>query len=229
MGSNNIRRVDLLNHVLFIKFVLILAILSRTMKTANLVLLILILFVLFAGCDKDKQAIRKDLNSRFTKFKIIDVIKDSSNVSDVMMTFKRLEIRIADNNRKIIKSLNDIKSGAASQKPYQTIFYIDSLYNNSIEGGMDLEIMQFDRSEACYYVNYLIYKEGMKVPKEEYFYISEGNPMYSALIPVSYTHLTLPTICSVQISVVAVSLKKKTRKKHEDAQRYDKLRSGRRN
>eukprot|EP00825_Cyclidium_porcatum_P046936 TRINITY_DN7504_c0_g1_i1.p2 TRINITY_DN7504_c0_g1~~TRINITY_DN7504_c0_g1_i1.p2 ORF type:complete len:179 (-),score=53.57 TRINITY_DN7504_c0_g1_i1:5-541(-) len=31
-------------------------------------------------------------------------------------------------------------------------------------------------------------------------------------IPVSYTHLTLPTICSVQISVVAVSLKKKKKK-----------------
>eukprot|EP00825_Cyclidium_porcatum_P041417 TRINITY_DN5432_c0_g1_i5.p2 TRINITY_DN5432_c0_g1~~TRINITY_DN5432_c0_g1_i5.p2 ORF type:complete len:203 (-),score=47.21 TRINITY_DN5432_c0_g1_i5:99-707(-) len=30
--------------------------------------------------------------------------------------------------------------------------------------------------------------------------------------PVSYTHLTLPTICSVQISVVAVSLKKKKKK-----------------
>eukprot|EP00825_Cyclidium_porcatum_P004823 TRINITY_DN12286_c0_g2_i1.p2 TRINITY_DN12286_c0_g2~~TRINITY_DN12286_c0_g2_i1.p2 ORF type:complete len:136 (-),score=28.81 TRINITY_DN12286_c0_g2_i1:31-438(-) len=30
--------------------------------------------------------------------------------------------------------------------------------------------------------------------------------------PVSYTHLTLPTICSVQISVVAGSLKKKKRK-----------------
>eukprot|EP00825_Cyclidium_porcatum_P006735 TRINITY_DN1336_c0_g1_i2.p1 TRINITY_DN1336_c0_g1~~TRINITY_DN1336_c0_g1_i2.p1 ORF type:complete len:131 (-),score=5.40 TRINITY_DN1336_c0_g1_i2:17-409(-) len=29
---------------------------------------------------------------------------------------------------------------------------------------------------------------------------------------VSYTHLTLPTICSVQISVVAVSLKKKHKK-----------------
>eukprot|EP00825_Cyclidium_porcatum_P004518 TRINITY_DN12130_c0_g1_i1.p1 TRINITY_DN12130_c0_g1~~TRINITY_DN12130_c0_g1_i1.p1 ORF type:complete len:100 (+),score=13.67 TRINITY_DN12130_c0_g1_i1:107-406(+) len=28
---------------------------------------------------------------------------------------------------------------------------------------------------------------------------------------VSYTHLTLPTICSVQISVVAVSVKKKKR------------------
>eukprot|EP00825_Cyclidium_porcatum_P040550 TRINITY_DN514_c0_g1_i4.p2 TRINITY_DN514_c0_g1~~TRINITY_DN514_c0_g1_i4.p2 ORF type:complete len:198 (-),score=-16.86 TRINITY_DN514_c0_g1_i4:24-617(-) len=40
-------------------------------------------------------------------------------------------------------------------------------------------------------------------------------PMYSALIPVSYTHLTLPTICSVQISVVAVSLKKKKKKKEK--------------
>eukprot|EP00831_Metopus_contortus_P016527 TRINITY_DN1694_c0_g1_i5.p1 TRINITY_DN1694_c0_g1~~TRINITY_DN1694_c0_g1_i5.p1 ORF type:complete len:121 (-),score=6.68 TRINITY_DN1694_c0_g1_i5:43-405(-) len=37
-------------------------------------------------------------------------------------------------------------------------------------------------------------------------------PMYSALIPVSYTHLTLPTILLVQISVVAVSLKKKNKK-----------------
>eukprot|EP00825_Cyclidium_porcatum_P003528 TRINITY_DN11642_c0_g1_i2.p1 TRINITY_DN11642_c0_g1~~TRINITY_DN11642_c0_g1_i2.p1 ORF type:complete len:284 (-),score=14.90 TRINITY_DN11642_c0_g1_i2:89-940(-) len=40
-----------------------------------------------------------------------------------------------------------------------------------------------------------------------------SKPMYSALIPVSYTHLTLPTICSVQISVVAVSLKKKKKMK----------------
>eukprot|EP00825_Cyclidium_porcatum_P042495 TRINITY_DN582_c0_g1_i6.p2 TRINITY_DN582_c0_g1~~TRINITY_DN582_c0_g1_i6.p2 ORF type:complete len:189 (+),score=23.52 TRINITY_DN582_c0_g1_i6:1899-2465(+) len=43
--------------------------------------------------------------------------------------------------------------------------------------------------------------------------IQQIPPMYSALIPVSYTHLTLPTICSVQISVVAVSLKKKKKKK----------------
>eukprot|EP00825_Cyclidium_porcatum_P042718 TRINITY_DN5905_c0_g2_i1.p1 TRINITY_DN5905_c0_g2~~TRINITY_DN5905_c0_g2_i1.p1 ORF type:complete len:130 (-),score=5.38 TRINITY_DN5905_c0_g2_i1:83-472(-) len=33
---------------------------------------------------------------------------------------------------------------------------------------------------------------------------------------VSYTHLTLPTICSVQISVVAVSLKKKNIKHFTD-------------
>eukprot|EP00825_Cyclidium_porcatum_P025033 TRINITY_DN2732_c0_g1_i5.p1 TRINITY_DN2732_c0_g1~~TRINITY_DN2732_c0_g1_i5.p1 ORF type:complete len:130 (+),score=43.79 TRINITY_DN2732_c0_g1_i5:71-460(+) len=43
--------------------------------------------------------------------------------------------------------------------------------------------------------------------------------------PVSYTHLTLPTICSVQISVVAVSLKKKKKKKyrqHEEAKQEEK-------
>eukprot|EP00831_Metopus_contortus_P038083 TRINITY_DN29985_c0_g1_i2.p3 TRINITY_DN29985_c0_g1~~TRINITY_DN29985_c0_g1_i2.p3 ORF type:complete len:108 (+),score=49.96 TRINITY_DN29985_c0_g1_i2:47-370(+) len=34
--------------------------------------------------------------------------------------------------------------------------------------------------------------------------------------PVSYTHLTLPTILLVQISVVAVSLKKKTKVITED-------------
>eukprot|EP00831_Metopus_contortus_P011265 TRINITY_DN14470_c0_g1_i2.p1 TRINITY_DN14470_c0_g1~~TRINITY_DN14470_c0_g1_i2.p1 ORF type:complete len:114 (+),score=24.89 TRINITY_DN14470_c0_g1_i2:158-499(+) len=34
-------------------------------------------------------------------------------------------------------------------------------------------------------------------------------------IPVSYTHLTLPTILLVQISVVAVSLKKKKDKKEK--------------
>eukprot|EP00825_Cyclidium_porcatum_P043264 TRINITY_DN6096_c0_g1_i4.p1 TRINITY_DN6096_c0_g1~~TRINITY_DN6096_c0_g1_i4.p1 ORF type:complete len:221 (-),score=57.50 TRINITY_DN6096_c0_g1_i4:42-704(-) len=33
---------------------------------------------------------------------------------------------------------------------------------------------------------------------------------------VSYTHLTLPTICSVQISVVAVSLKKKKQQHYHD-------------
>eukprot|EP00831_Metopus_contortus_P024602 TRINITY_DN21419_c0_g1_i1.p3 TRINITY_DN21419_c0_g1~~TRINITY_DN21419_c0_g1_i1.p3 ORF type:complete len:163 (+),score=22.40 TRINITY_DN21419_c0_g1_i1:331-819(+) len=43
------------------------------------------------------------------------------------------------------------------------------------------------------------------------------HPMYSALIPVSYTHLTLPTILLVQISVVAVSLKKKKPKTNQKA------------
>eukprot|EP00825_Cyclidium_porcatum_P017933 TRINITY_DN20580_c0_g1_i1.p2 TRINITY_DN20580_c0_g1~~TRINITY_DN20580_c0_g1_i1.p2 ORF type:complete len:223 (+),score=4.22 TRINITY_DN20580_c0_g1_i1:648-1316(+) len=33
-------------------------------------------------------------------------------------------------------------------------------------------------------------------------------------VPVSYTHLTLPTICSVQISVVAVASKQKRKKSH---------------
>eukprot|EP00825_Cyclidium_porcatum_P049025 TRINITY_DN8386_c0_g1_i3.p2 TRINITY_DN8386_c0_g1~~TRINITY_DN8386_c0_g1_i3.p2 ORF type:complete len:118 (-),score=8.83 TRINITY_DN8386_c0_g1_i3:91-444(-) len=37
----------------------------------------------------------------------------------------------------------------------------------------------------------------------------------ACLYTVSYTHLTLPTICSVQISVVAVSVKKKN-KQHTD-------------
>eukprot|EP00825_Cyclidium_porcatum_P007966 TRINITY_DN139_c0_g1_i13.p1 TRINITY_DN139_c0_g1~~TRINITY_DN139_c0_g1_i13.p1 ORF type:complete len:233 (-),score=44.44 TRINITY_DN139_c0_g1_i13:11-709(-) len=46
--------------------------------------------------------------------------------------------------------------------------------------------------------------------------------MWISYIPVSYTHLTLPTICSVQISVVAVSLKKKKKKKQNKIIRQSK-------
>eukprot|EP00825_Cyclidium_porcatum_P044486 TRINITY_DN6543_c0_g1_i4.p1 TRINITY_DN6543_c0_g1~~TRINITY_DN6543_c0_g1_i4.p1 ORF type:complete len:433 (-),score=67.50 TRINITY_DN6543_c0_g1_i4:242-1540(-) len=44
-------------------------------------------------------------------------------------------------------------------------------------------------------------------------FINESAQFIKWLQAVSYTHLTLPTICSVQISVVAVSLKKKKKKK----------------
>eukprot|EP00831_Metopus_contortus_P003810 TRINITY_DN1139_c0_g1_i7.p5 TRINITY_DN1139_c0_g1~~TRINITY_DN1139_c0_g1_i7.p5 ORF type:complete len:119 (+),score=17.80 TRINITY_DN1139_c0_g1_i7:636-992(+) len=50
-------------------------------------------------------------------------------------------------------------------------------------------------------------------------------PMYSALIPVSYTHLTLPTILLVQISVVAVSLKKKKKQKFQKTRKIHKKNS----
>eukprot|EP00825_Cyclidium_porcatum_P023741 TRINITY_DN2629_c0_g1_i2.p1 TRINITY_DN2629_c0_g1~~TRINITY_DN2629_c0_g1_i2.p1 ORF type:complete len:140 (+),score=24.52 TRINITY_DN2629_c0_g1_i2:269-688(+) len=65
------------------------------------------------------------------------------------------------------------------------------------------------------YSKYLI----NKLNSQEIFFFSSPSLIQSPLrlnqlaykyhIPVSYTHLTLPTICSVQISVVAVSLKKK--------------------
>eukprot|EP00831_Metopus_contortus_P000238 TRINITY_DN10090_c0_g1_i2.p1 TRINITY_DN10090_c0_g1~~TRINITY_DN10090_c0_g1_i2.p1 ORF type:complete len:101 (+),score=16.43 TRINITY_DN10090_c0_g1_i2:313-615(+) len=58
----------------------------------------------------------------------------------------------------------------------------------------------------------------------KYNCLPKANPMYSALIPVSYTHLTLPTILLVQISVVAVSLKKKKKRTYND---YDKERKSR--
>eukprot|EP00825_Cyclidium_porcatum_P044321 TRINITY_DN6480_c0_g1_i2.p2 TRINITY_DN6480_c0_g1~~TRINITY_DN6480_c0_g1_i2.p2 ORF type:complete len:100 (-),score=29.83 TRINITY_DN6480_c0_g1_i2:123-422(-) len=46
-------------------------------------------------------------------------------------------------------------------------------------------------------------------------YMSTISELVCVTTPVSYTHLTLPTICSVQISVVAVSLKKKKKNIHK--------------
>ena len=46
----------------------------------------------------------------------------------------------------------------------------------------------------------------------ETLYYSEQGRLLGEAVPVSYTHLTLPTIYSVQISVVAVASKKKKNK-----------------
>ena len=55
---------------------------------------------------------------------------------------------------------------------------------------------------------------------ESYFLISDFRNL-----PVSYTHLTLPTIYSVEISVVAVLLKKKKiQMKEQIAYHYYKIR-----
>lgn len=145
------------------------------MKKPCSILMIFFLSLVFVGCNPSNQAIKKDLNSRFTKFEIVEIRKDSSNVYDAMMTNLSLRIRIADNNLGIIKSINDIEFGTANKKPYQTILYIDSLFNNSVQGGTDLENKQFDKRESCYYVKYLIHKEERKITKEEYFYINEIN------------------------------------------------------
>eukprot|EP00831_Metopus_contortus_P002501 TRINITY_DN10912_c0_g2_i1.p1 TRINITY_DN10912_c0_g2~~TRINITY_DN10912_c0_g2_i1.p1 ORF type:complete len:424 (-),score=64.95 TRINITY_DN10912_c0_g2_i1:96-1367(-) len=76
-------------------------------------------------------------------------------------------------------------------------------------------IMRIDSAQFCGVLGsesikmaYRLLK-GEKVPRQV---LIPPFPMYSALIPVSYTHLTLPTILLVQISVVAVSLKKKNKK-----------------
>eukprot|EP00831_Metopus_contortus_P030034 TRINITY_DN24686_c0_g1_i1.p2 TRINITY_DN24686_c0_g1~~TRINITY_DN24686_c0_g1_i1.p2 ORF type:complete len:129 (+),score=49.31 TRINITY_DN24686_c0_g1_i1:173-559(+) len=52
-------------------------------------------------------------------------------------------------------------------------------------------------------------KKGIPSPSAIGFLSSRADDEESYYNPVSYTHLTLPTILLVQISVVAVSLKKK--------------------
>eukprot|EP00831_Metopus_contortus_P073922 TRINITY_DN6745_c0_g1_i1.p1 TRINITY_DN6745_c0_g1~~TRINITY_DN6745_c0_g1_i1.p1 ORF type:complete len:132 (-),score=45.35 TRINITY_DN6745_c0_g1_i1:50-445(-) len=55
---------------------------------------------------------------------------------------------------------------------------------------------------------------GINPMKKSFAYDSEELRTDIRIKTVSYTHLTLPTILLVQISVVAVSLKKKNKKKH---------------
>ena len=71
--------------------------------------------------------------------------------------------------------------------------------------------------EYKYYIDF-----AKKIKGKELKYIIIASDFFGTrTIAVSYTHLTLPTSDLVQISVVAVSLKKKKEQKTEDVQRVD--------
>eukprot|EP00831_Metopus_contortus_P048633 TRINITY_DN39776_c0_g1_i1.p1 TRINITY_DN39776_c0_g1~~TRINITY_DN39776_c0_g1_i1.p1 ORF type:complete len:124 (+),score=11.69 TRINITY_DN39776_c0_g1_i1:192-563(+) len=93
---------------------------------------------------------------------------------------------------------------------------------NVMQGGKKIQIMHyrvminfphidcnFKSTISLYIQNYFVFQNTTRSQHFSTLDLVLGKPMYSALIPVSYTHLTLPTILLVQISVVAVSLKKK--------------------
>eukprot|EP00831_Metopus_contortus_P047253 TRINITY_DN38089_c0_g1_i1.p2 TRINITY_DN38089_c0_g1~~TRINITY_DN38089_c0_g1_i1.p2 ORF type:complete len:120 (-),score=24.22 TRINITY_DN38089_c0_g1_i1:32-391(-) len=79
--------------------------------------------------------------------------------------------------------------------------FIDS--EEPLRPGQVIEALNIDKSEVDKAIKELKKEEKIYSPKR-CFYTSKT---------VSYTHLTLPTILLVQISVVAVSLKKKNKKR----------------
>eukprot|EP00825_Cyclidium_porcatum_P021252 TRINITY_DN23760_c0_g1_i1.p2 TRINITY_DN23760_c0_g1~~TRINITY_DN23760_c0_g1_i1.p2 ORF type:complete len:190 (-),score=31.06 TRINITY_DN23760_c0_g1_i1:31-600(-) len=90
-----------------------------------------------------------------------------------------------------------IKSQICSREDYRKMFLFGNLKSNQL----CLELL-LDSSELKKYVP----GNDKKLMQELLVKIRNNQLTIDA---VSYTHLTLPTICSVQISVVAVSLKKK--------------------
>lgn len=136
---------------------------------------LVIFMLLFSSCNPDKRLIEKNLNSRFTKYEIVEFRKDTAYVKQASWTLLSLKIGVSETNLKISKTLNDIVFKTGSRTPVQNLQYIDSLHDVIVNRMDKFEKSRFDRVDPCYYVKYLIHKEDRKIAKEEYFYINRQN------------------------------------------------------
>ena len=141
----------------------------------NQIILILFLSYCIFSCNKDESLIKKDLNSRYIKYEIVEIRNDSANIHKALNVLRSLKIRVAENNAKVSKTLYEIESHEGDKTEYQNYLYIDSLHKSILKSMTDFEESGFDRPDPCYFVKYLIPKNEKKVPVEEFYYISKDN------------------------------------------------------
>jgi len=119
-----------------------------------------------------KQIINEDLNSRFVKFEIVEISKDSSNMKYVDSYLYSSLIPVAKANYNMTKEVANLTSydEKSIKKCADKIQLIADSVLHTLHG---IEMMQFAKegSEPCYYVKYRVFKNEIKIEKEEIFYI----------------------------------------------------------
>ncbi len=128
------------------------------------------IIILSIGCNNnpDESLIKKDLNSRYSKFEIVEIKKDSANVYLAINVLRALEISVSSTNLKIVQTMYDEKDTRTDK---QKCNFIDSLHNSLISSMQEFEDSKYDKVDECYYVKYLFYKDERKIPKEEYYHL----------------------------------------------------------
>jgi hypothetical protein len=162
------------------------------MKTISAISILLIILIMNGCISPNKWRIKKDLKTRFTKFEIVEIKKDSSNREEAWNRLIRCKLIVADNNSNITEALLDFeikKSGynnpelkiSSEERKKWTLKhyrdYVNSLYKeseNALQAFEDLRFSNRDK-EQCYYVKYRIYKAENKVQKEDYYFINKNN------------------------------------------------------
>lgn len=171
------------------------------MKKLTLIF-ILFLIVLVSGCSSgDKQLIKKDLDSRYTKFEIVEMKPDSSNVQDAFMTLLSLKVNISQGKLDIIKAGNHYYNvdGTGKWSHEKTTQYMDSITDKLSKMCNEFMYLQFSKPEACYSVKYRIFNGALKEEREEYYYIrvyDEGKQKELMHRPVSWKEYLVEQDCS---------------------------------
>jgi hypothetical protein len=142
------------------------------MKTK--LILLLTCYFLFIGCTKQK--VKKDLNSRYTKFEIVEIKHDVANVKKAFLDYLDASMIVAENSSKISSIVSDYLQGKQYWTIQQYSLTLDGLYDT-----MEKKLLAFEKSEktveSCIYVKYRIPDGVKKVEKEEY-YVFDGKKVY---------------------------------------------------
>lgn len=134
------------------------------MKT---ILTLATVLLLLSGCTS-KHRIKKDLNSRFTKFEIVEIHSDAANVRNAFLDYLDISMLVVNNSTKISSILSDYFDGKQYWTTKQYSKALDTLYFQ-----MEKRLTAFEEShklkESCIYVKYRIPDGVRKIEKEEYF------------------------------------------------------------
>lgn len=154
------------------------------MKTIYAIPVLCLLLTRCNSISPDENAIKKDLDSRFTGFEIVEIRKDSAEVVYAFEYSLMCKLRISDNNLRITQGYlryygkeldenhNVIKVKPWSLKKFTN--YSDSITDESLDMVSEYMNLQFSKSKPCYYVKYRIYNGANKIEKEEYYQHREG-------------------------------------------------------
>lgn len=141
--------------------------------------ILIALFILLNGCvSKEEVIIKKDLDTRWTGFDIVEIRADSANIYTAVNILRSLELNILNSNNKIISALLDFERGNSIRNGSQTLLYVDSIYKKIEDRMTAFERSRYDRPDKCYYVKYLVFSGARKIEKEEYYHLrlmNDGN------------------------------------------------------
>lgn len=139
-------------------------------KLLFIVLIVPFLFV----CSCAKYEIKKELESSYTNFEIIEIRPDSANIFQARNSLTAIKIRVARTSYQISNYQYDILLAKNKKDKLLLLYKIDSLYDNMFESMEKFEKSYNEYNDKCYYVKYTVPIYNKKILFQEYFLIREN-------------------------------------------------------
>ena len=125
--------------------------------------------LIVVACNQPDSVIKKDLSTRFTRFEVVEIRSDSANINEVSLLLMSLPLEIAQGNANMAKAENKYFDKIWTYK--QTTHYMDSVSKELSSDCVKFTKLQFSKADPCFYVKYRIFKDELKIEKEEYYYL----------------------------------------------------------